>query len=176
MAYCLKDLRAVARVDDNGSEGLSVFFQLPAVRELRWPAEVVKQWLWEHGANERFLRDYAEVDLSRVCWTLEAVPAVQFETMPTGPSDGDCIEEYARNHRHYLALRQQYQREVVDAWDNRGTWLVPPILLSRSLLQRSDKGLQVVEGRTRVGLLRGRREDELFVAENHEAWIGRPCP
>ena len=176
MALYLEDLRKAARPRGNGLDGLSVFLQQPAISTLGWPAEVVRQWLWEHGENGPFLRDYAGVDLSRVCWTLETVPAADLETMPTGPSDGDCIEEYARNHRHYLALRQQYQPEIVHVWENEGTWHVPPILISRLLLQPPSDGLQVVEGRTRVGLLSGRRRDRLLVAEHHRAWVGRPRP
>ena len=32
---------------------------------------------------------------------------------------------------------------------------------------------QLVEGRTRVGVLRGRHADGLHVADTHLAWVGR---
>jgi hypothetical protein len=59
------------------------------------------------------------------------------------------------------------------AWYVLGTWLVPPVLLSRALLVPPTAGLQVVEGRTRLGILRGRLANGLHVASQHEVWIGR---
>ncbi len=174
MTFYLEDLQNVARPEGDGLDGLSAFLRQPAISALGWPADVVRQWLWDHGDNGPFLRDYARVDLSRISWMLETVRTVDFDAMPTGPSDSDCIGDYARNHRHYLGLRQQCHPEIVDSWENKGTWLVAPILISRLLLQPPDDGLQVVEGRTRVGLLRGRRRDQLWVAEQHRAWVGRP--
>jgi hypothetical protein len=35
------------------------------VRSLSCPDDVVEQWLYHHGDNTLFLRDYGAVDLSR---------------------------------------------------------------------------------------------------------------
>lgn len=173
VALYLEELHEAAPLEPNGQGGLEAFIRRPQVSMLGWPTEVIKQWLWEHRENDAFLHDYAEVDLSRIRWTLESIPATELKHLPTGPSDGDCIEDYAHNHQHYLRLRQRYQPLVVDAWESEGTWLVPPILISRLLLRPPAAGLQVIEGRTRVGLLRGRLRSQLLVAEHHRAWVGR---
>lgn len=173
MPVYLQNLRWIPRPGSAGAGSLQDFLEHPAIAPLGWPGEVVRQWLWEHGVRESFLRDYAGVDLSRICWSLESVPAANFDTMPTGPSDGDCMGEYARHHEHYLARRKN-RPEIANAWENKGTWIVPPILISRRLLQPPGDGLQLVEGRTRVGLLRGRRRSGLPASEHHHAWVGRP--
>jgi hypothetical protein len=66
-------------------------------------------------------------------------------------------------------------RKVGQHWEAHGTWLRPPILLARRLLDPADTGLQVLEGRTRVGVLRGRLREGLYVASHHHAWVGHPA-
>jgi hypothetical protein len=150
---------------------LRVFIEEPAIAALRWPEEVVEQWLYHHGDEPSFLRDYETVDLSTVGWTLDAVDVADLADIPTGPGDQiDVLEEFRAEHRYYLGLRPP---EVRDAWNGGGTWLVPPILLARSVLDPAASGLQVVEGRMRVGILQGRYADGLHVAPRHAAWVGR---
>lgn len=50
--------------DNDAFAGLQL---LPDIAALNWPAEVVRQWLWEHGMNDSFLRDYAALDLCLLC-------------------------------------------------------------------------------------------------------------
>ena len=64
-------------------------------------------------------------------------------------------------------------RGIREKWDKEGTWLRPPLLIERALVGEGLAGLQLVEGRTRVGVLRGRYADKLFVADTHLAWVGR---
>ena len=171
----LKDLSNLPRPDSwFDVAGRDAFFRHPAILALGWPDDVIRQWLWEHGTYEPFLRDYGTVDLSRVAWSCESVPVEKLDTIQTGPSEPDLIERYAVLHEYSLKVRD-HQPGIADAWANEGSWLVPPILVSRVVLQPSSEGLQVVEGRTRVGVLQGRRRSGLFVADHHKAWVGRPC-
>lgn len=62
---------------------------------------------------------------------------------------------------------------VAQCWETHGTWKRWPILIDRRLLDPPESGLQVVEGRTRVGVLRGRHRQGTLVAERHLAWVGR---
>lgn len=78
--------------------------------------------------------------------------------MPTGETDAGCIESYAENPTHWVANRP---REVGRHWEEQGTWLRPPLLIDRIFLDPATSGLQVLEGRTRVGVLRGRRREQL---------------
>ncbi|GGY52647.1 hypothetical protein GCM10010384_68070 [Streptomyces djakartensis] len=92
--------------------------------------------------------------------------------MPTGASDAGCIESYAKNPGYWVERRPH---KVGQHWEEHGTWLRPPILVARRLLDSSDTGLQVQEGRTRVGVLRGRLRELLHVPPHHQAWIGNPA-
>jgi hypothetical protein len=95
--------------------------------------------------------------------------------METGSSDGDCIEEYALDHHYWMELKSRAKPSVRSAWEEEGTWLVPLIALERRLLAPTNTKLQLVEGRTRVGVLRGRYRTGLHVAEAHRTWVGWLC-
>ena len=167
----LADLVTLAqscRADDARFEG---FLASDAVRALGWPGDVVEQWLYDHADNDHFLRDYGGLDLSAVKWDVELIPVQEFDEMPTGPSDSNCIETYAANPDHWVDVRRHMG--VAQCWETRGTWKRWPLLIDRRLLNPPGNGLQVVEGRTRVGVLRGRHREMAFVADRHLAWVGR---
>jgi hypothetical protein len=146
------------------------------VSALGWPDDVVEQWLYDHGDNTPFLRDYRAVDLSNVTWDVEVVSVEDLVVMPTGPSDGDCMEVYADDPDHWVSVRRfGIHRGVRECWETHGTWKRWPILIDRQLVAPGANGFQVVEGRTRVGVLRGRQRRGYFVAAHHLAWVGRPA-
>lgn len=155
--------------------GLTEFLRLGQVVRLHWPADVVEQWLYDHAGNESFLRDYGLVDLARITWQVEALSLDLLMELPTGPSDADAIEYFARDPEHWIAVRQHGQRAgVAEMWDLHGTWKRWPLVLDRAALGPSGHGFQLVEGRTRVGVMRGRSRQGSFVADRHLVWIGRP--
>ena len=151
--------------------GSAAFLLLPPIKRLDWPEEVIKQWLYDHGHHSAFLDDYRNVDLEKVQWTLELVTRAELIVTPTGVSEQGFLDEVATDHVHYLGIQPQ---PIQDAWSQDGTWLVPPILLDRRLLDPSTSGLQVVEGRMRTGILQGRARAGLKVAGRHQVWVGRP--
>ncbi|MFB6784501.1 hypothetical protein ACFCX0_46385 [Streptomyces sp. NPDC056352] len=159
----------MVRRRDNGLS-LVDFRVHPAIASLQWPDDVVEQWLFDHGDNASFLRDYGGIDLREVEWSLETISAEELYEMPTGASDDGCIEHFAANPDHWVGVRPP---DVGLCWEEHGTWMRPPILIDRSLLDPRESGLQVVEGRTRVGVLKGRRRKGAFVARQHRAWAGR---
>ncbi|GAA2534522.1 hypothetical protein [Winogradskya humida] len=164
MPVCLGDLPAA-----DCDQDVSVFAALPEIEQLAWPDDVVKQWLYDHGRHLEFLDDYGSLDLSQIRWTLQRVVVDDLAAAPTGPSDQDWLEQVAAEHRYWLSRRPQRYRE---AWENQGSWLLPPILITRDLIHPGSPGLQVVEGRMRMGILKGRRADGLHVADTHQAWVG----
>ena len=141
----------------------------PALATLQWPDDVLEQFLFDHGDNGAFLYDYGGIELSEISWRLERIPAADFSGMPTGASDAGCIEHYAKDPVYWVGIRAP---EIGRRWEEHGTWMRPPILIDRQLLAPWDSGLQVLEGRTRVGVLRGRRREGLYVAPHHHAWVG----
>ncbi|AEF41908.1 hypothetical protein [Hoyosella subflava] len=161
------------RCRENGY-GFTEFRRQDMVAGLRWPTDVLEQWVYDHAGNISFLRDYENVDLSQVGWQVEALPIDTFMAMPTGPSDGDVIEEFAAAPDHWVAVRNQGEHLGVRlTWETHGTWKRWPIVLDRALLPPASDGLQLVEGRTRVGILRGRQRQGKLVANSHLAWVGR---
>ena len=171
MSTYLRDLRSAhARCRQMEGDGLRLFLRQPVVARLGWPEEVVRQMLWEHGETEHFLPDYGTLQLEQVSWTLEPVSRELLQGVPTGPSDQGAIEEYAKLPDYWAGKRGE---DVVDSWKMRGTWLVPPLLISTALLDSPSRGWQLIEGRTRVGILRGRAQRGLFVSDRHDTWVGR---
>ncbi|MEY9969485.1 hypothetical protein ABIA33_007573 [Streptacidiphilus sp. MAP12-16] len=167
----LADLTASGR---NNETSFEAFRASPMITSLQWPDDVVEQFLYDHGNYPPFLLDYGRVDLSRVRWDVEVIPANDFSEMPTGESEADCIEEFAAHPEHYVEARSSgIHIGVAECWERQGTWKRWPILIDRRLLDPPGNGLQVVEGRTRVGVLRGRRRQGDFVADQHRAWVGR---
>jgi hypothetical protein len=150
------------------------FRQNPAVMDLGWPDDVLEQLLYDHADNAAFLKDYGRVDLSRIHWDVEALSAEELAGMPTGPSDQGCIDEYAADPNHWINVRKHGPHlGAALCWDTHGTWKRWPILIDRLLLEPPTTGFQIVEGRTRVGILRGRMREGSHIATNHLAWIGR---
>lgn len=173
-AVLLTDLAPIARSCRESEFGFAAFRQDAHVHRLRWPDDVLEQWLYDHADKSAFLRDYCDVDLSRISWEVEVISAEELIVMPTGPSDDTCIDEYAANPRHWINVRRfGVHMGVSLCWETHGTWKRWPILIDRSLLNPSATGLQVVEGRTRVGILKGRHREGALVAKSHLAWVGR---
>jgi len=171
----LADFTALAEESRESGRGFTAFRTADRVLGLGWPDDVAEQWLYDHSDKEPFLQDYGDVDLSRIRWDLEALRAADIAAMPTGPSEHDIIDEFAADPDHWIKVRNSgVHLGVAQMWEIHGTWKRWPVLIDRRLLEPSGAGLQVVEGRTRVGILRGRLKQGAFVAERQLAWVGRP--
>ena len=170
----LSELSQSARLCRESECGLVKFMQVPEVLRLRWPEDVVEQWLYDFADHGPFLRDYGDVDLEQLSWQVEALDVDDFMTMPTGPSEADAIEGFAKDPDHWVAQRSNGVHVGVRlAWDVHGTWKRWPIVVDREVLNPGGIGLQLIEGRTRVGVLRGRHRRGRLVAQMHLAWVGR---
>ncbi|MEV5898424.1 hypothetical protein [Streptomyces sp. NPDC052127] len=166
----LNDLGPLMVRRQDGRLSFDRFRADPALAAVQWPDAVLRDFLFDHGDYGPFVDDYGHLDLSAVTWTLEAIPAADFHTMPTGESEAGLIEHFAQNPVYWATVKGP---EVDRHWEDHGTWRRAPLLIDRRLLNPSDSGLQVLEGRTRVGVLRGRLREQLHVAPEHQAWVGR---
>jgi hypothetical protein len=170
----LSDVAELSRRARGSRFRFAEFRDYPEVAALRWPDDVLEQWLFDHGSNPSFLDDYSMLNLREVQWDVEIVAVDAFLDMPTGPSDTGYIKEIAREPDHWIQVRDEGDHVgVAQCWTVHGTWKRWPILLDRQLLTAQSRGLQVVEGRTRVGILKGRHQRGQHVAERHLAWVGR---
>jgi len=171
----LADLGPLAEECRESGVGFSGFKRDGRVKILGWPDDVTEQWLYDHGNNVQFLRDYGRVRLDTIAWEVETVSSADLVRMPTGPSDGDVISRNASFHEHLVETRRfGVHIGVRETWELHGTWIRWPILIDRTLVDPVAVGLQIVEGRTRVGVLAGRLRAGLYTAESHLAWVGRP--
>ncbi len=155
-----------------GYGSLEAFLVLPEIAALGWPRDVVEQWLWDFIDLPEFLVDYADVDLAGLTWQLKQLPADEFLTMPTGSQTQDYLDRARDLHQHWTSVRSV---EIQQAWEKWGLWLRAPIVLDRTALGDGLGGLQVVEGRTRVGIAGGRLREGLLVAPTLQIWLGRPA-
>ena len=111
------------------------FRQNALVSSLGWPDDVVEQFLYDHADNIGFLRDYENVDLSKIDWDVEVISVEELIEMPTSASDGDCIEDFAANPDHWVRVRNRgIHIGVAQCWETHGTWKRWPILMDRRLL------------------------------------------
>ncbi len=171
----LADIVEPARAAHDVAGGLAAFHADPAVSALRhWPEDVIEQWLYDHAEHAPFQADYGHIDLSSLAWTVEPVTLADLLLMPTGASETDLLDYFARDPEHWVAVRNKgCHIGVREVWEVQGTWKRWPILLDRGVVTPGQTGLQVVEGRTRVGVLRGRARMGYHVAANHLVWVGR---
>lgn len=163
------DLSQRCRELDGG--GLNEFLRDQCVRDLGWPEDVVEQWLYDFAGWGAFQVDYGHLDLMEMEWNDERIPVAAFMTMPTGRSDGALIDENAEKADYWSEARRHLG--VPQHWESHGTWLRRPLLIDRALLLPNLGGLQVIEGRTRVGILRGFVRGGRKVAPVHDAWVAR---
>ena len=171
----LADLEEPARAAREDGAGLDTFLQNRAVAALRyWPKDVLEQWPFDHAGYDAFRNDYGHIDLTSITWSVEVISLDALLTMPTGASEADAIEYFAQAPEHWVAVRNAgHHVGVREMWDVHGTWKRWPVLIDRSLIRPGETGLQVIEGRTRVGVLRGRVRQGLHVAACHLAWVAR---
>jgi hypothetical protein len=170
----LSDFSSLAKESRDSTGGFSQFRRNPHSVALGWPDDVLEQWLYDHSDNGSFLEDYGGLDLTRLCWDVEVITVEELLTLPTGSSDAGCIDDFAADPDHWVRVRREgVHMGVSQCWEIHGTWKRWPILIDRQTLNPTDQGLQVVEGRTRVGVLKGRYRLGRRVADHHLAWVGR---
>lgn len=123
------------------------------VRALGWPDPVVEQFLFDHGAKHEFLDQYGHLELEDLTWTVEALPASVLV-------DATCAEDFKRwfdectlHFRFRISTRPAPEQQ---RWAEQGSWMTPPLVMDRAWLGKESPGLHVVEGHTRIGILRGR--------------------
>lgn len=173
MAVFLGDFADLSeRCHELGGNGFNGFLANDRVRALDWPEDVTEQLLYDFAGWGKFQTDYGHLDLDTITWHDELIDAAAFLLMLTGPSDGDLIDQNAALADHWVETRRHVG--VPQHWESHGTWFRRPILIDRSVLYAGEMGLQVIEGRTRVGILRGFIRQGRTVASVHAAWVARP--
>jgi hypothetical protein len=147
----LADLAHLPRPGCSGANRNAFDSMLQDVGLGHWPDDAVEQFLWEHGADSRFLGHYGHLDLVALEWvdeqrtTAELVSATTADDMTWS----DTVTASAASQLKYQP------RGVQDSWNVNGTWLRPPLFLDGALRNPPQTELHLIEGHTRLGSLRG---------------------
>jgi hypothetical protein len=168
----LSDLRDLSRPGDRAfrDELWPSFLADARIGGLRWPTPVIEQFLFDHGAKEEFLSQYGHLELETLRWDLSDLAASEFLRLSVFEGFKPWLESSAGDYAFRISQRPIDQQQ---AWAKSQTWLVPPVLIDGTILLPARPGLHLLEGHTRVGILRGRlRAGVANPDQTHQAFVG----
>lgn len=139
------------------------------------PLEVTTQFLSDHGRNSDFQAQYSELDLSLIEWRLASVVASTIATCDYYPKFGKWVNMVQDRTNQYSARGWECidtRADVVKHWRQYKTWKIPPVFLSIRTSHNVNK-LQLLEGHTRIGILKGVINLKLIEPlSEHNIWLG----
>jgi len=150
---------------------------LPAITETvpNTPEPVAAQFFVDHGRDGEFQALYGDLDLEFIRWQLVSLPAsalCEASFNPLYKAWLNTVERRADSHAERGWPCIDLRPVVVQHWAQFRTWRTPPVVLSGPLLN-SNVELHLVEGHTRLGLLRGLVRAGVIGRESvHEVWLG----
>lgn len=137
------------------------------------PKCVLEQVYSAHGRKYDFQEQYAEIDISSLVWEKTSIPACKIISCTYYQVFRSWFENVASRAENFYENSWKCvdtRQEVVKNWQNENTWIIPPVFISG---KTKDK-LHLIEGHTRVGLLKGLVDKNIISNKsNHEVWIGR---
>jgi len=139
------------------------------------PDDVLTQVVIDHGTKPEFQRQYADLDFDAIRWELRYFTASKLVTASTYEQFAEWVDTVSRRThavRNYDWNSIDVRNEVVENWRVNHTWLRPPVFLEADLLGR-DPGVHLMEGHTRLGILRGLVAGGIIRPSSlHMAWLG----
>lgn len=135
------------------------------------PLEVFEQVFHDHHGDSEFEARVRDVDWTPITWDAVMMPGAQLRQVGVPrPS------QFAVDEARMLTIEEGLQDdrpEVVEHWHTASTWRVPPVLISGSVLGRSDRD-ELLVGFTRLGNLFGLIDrGEVLGSATHRLWLGR---
>jgi hypothetical protein len=137
----------------------------------------VREMYSDHGRKEQIQRQYGSITISDITWAKVSLRASEIV---------ECsIYHWFSNWTNNVARRPEsfgkagwrcidVRPNIVDYWSKFHTWLEPPVLLDASVLGRPH-GLHLMEGHTRIGILRGLIFYGVLQPDlKHYIWRGTP--
>ncbi len=139
------------------------------------PDQIVDEWLAPHGRNSDMQRQYAEMDLEAVDWSLTRREAHEILEASVFPGFRKYLNDVAKRASDVSSGKwnaADSRPQVVSKWRAERTWLQAPIFVTGELAG-SAKALHLVEGHTRCGLLYGLVGEGVIEPNSmHSIWIG----
>jgi hypothetical protein len=146
--------------------------------ELPMPADVLEQFVFDHGTKGEFQQQFGHLDLHGLRWDCLSIRAEEILACSVYPRFAEWIETAAGRTR---VVPKEGWKDVLlppgaaKHWQDHYTWMRAPVML-RGDLVGSDRLLHLVEGHTRAGALRGLIESGVLPSSSdHLVWVGEEC-
>lgn len=142
------------------------------------PNDILEYFYSHHGRKDVFQRQYADLEINKIIWKKKYLSASEIVSC-------DCYSMFSEWMSNVQARISSFKtkgwncidvrNEIVKHWEEFLTWELPPIFIEKEMLNKSN-GLWLVEGHTRVGVLRGLVEHSIVHNQStHEIWLGSYC-
>jgi hypothetical protein len=150
------------------------------IRELKeilplTPYEVIVQLYSQHGRNLEFQNQYGSIEISKIKWekiSLEAYKIIDCDYYEGFNRWFSVVEKRAENFEIDGWKCIDKRKDIVENWEKYQTWIYAPIFFKSKHLNVSFD-LKLVEGHTRVALLKGLvNEGVVSKYRKHEIWLG----
>ena len=139
------------------------------------PIEVVKQVYRDHGRNGEHQQEYGELDIGSLSWAKREFAATEIQSCFVLSRFSEWSNSVSQRLDRFEPVGWECidgREEVWRHWKKHRTWLIEPIFVSRDLVGE-EEGLHLVEGHTRVGVLRGLLRRSLISGSSvHGVWYG----
>ncbi|MEO8313235.1 MAG: hypothetical protein ABI645_00440 [Pseudomonadota bacterium] len=137
------------------------------------PRSVIEQVFSDHGRKSEFQQRYGQLDLSKIDWVLAELTASGVAGATVDPGFASWTHNVERRLEGFSVdgwACIDVRPDIVAQWAAHKTWKTPPVLLDGFTFA----GLHLMEGHTRIGVLRGALSvAAIDAASVHAAWIGR---
>lgn len=134
------------------------------------PEAVLKEIYYGIAGLEAAQEAYGHIDLKTINWKLVDLPT-------------ESLLEV--RHATYLSFLNEeieayplrggidfYGPEIASYWRRHGTWIEPPFIIERSIIESNAPGLQLMEGHTRLGALQGEfNHQSITLAKTHKVFL-----
>ncbi|MBI0425004.1 hypothetical protein [Psychrobacter sp. NG27] len=136
------------------------------------PIDVLEQFYQDHGRNEQFHEQYAELDIHNLKWELVNLTFNEISCATIFSSFQRWVDAcYIKSRRVSTDLNWKligHTDQTVENWKYNHTWNRSPIFLELNCK------LHLVEGHSRFGCLRGLVSEGLIPSNRtHKIWLAK---
>lgn len=136
------------------------------------PMDVLEQFYRDHGRNDQFQAQYAELDIHNLNWELVNLTFDEMSLATVFPSFQKWVHVcYMKSCRVSIDLEWKligHTKQTVMYWENNYTWKRSPIFLELNCK------LHLVEGHSRFGCLKGLVSNGLIPNHRtHKIWLAK---
>jgi len=139
------------------------------------PEDIFFQLFYDHGRNSQFQLQYANLLILDIRWIeieLTVDELIDLSIYNNFLDWVSTVENRTKNCTINDFSSIDKRIEVVKYWENNHTWIKSPILILGNLIN-SYKKYHLVEGHTRIGILKGLfKQGLLNNNQTHKVWLG----